>query len=351
MKDLKYLFAYIAPLAAFLGIYYGGIWSPGALYVAFGLIPLLELFSNGSTQNLNAEEAENRLSNRLFDWLLYLNIPILFVLLGYYFSTIATGGLTTFEVVGITCNVGVMVGTIGINVAHELGHRNTASEQFMSKLLLMSALYMHFFIEHNRGHHKNVATDKDPASARFGENLYGFWLRSTWGSYQHAWALEHNRLAKKGQSIFSWHNEMLRFQIIQILYLLSIGAFFGWMVVPFAIYVAIFGFLLLETVNYVEHYGLRRQKLASGHYEKVSPHHSWNSNHELGRIFLYELTRHSDHHFKANRKYQILRHMDSSPQLPHGYPVSMILSMVPPLWFALMNKEVKRYQQQLSLST
>ncbi len=348
MKDLKYITAYLAPLAAYLGIYYGGIWSFGSMYVGFGVIPLLELFRKGSTENLTTEEESSKLANRFFDLLLYLNIPILGGLLWYYYATLAAGGLTTFEVVGMTSSVGLIVGTIGINVAHELGHRNTKMEQSMSKLLLLSALYMHFFIEHNRGHHKNVATDLDPASSRLGESVYAFWLRSTSGGYLDAWKLEKERLGKQGISAFSWQNEMIHFQVIQLAYLVAIGLFFGWMIVPFAISVAIFGFLTLETVNYVEHYGLRRKQLASGHYEKVSPNHSWNSNHDLGRIFLYELTRHSDHHFKANRKFQVLRHMDSSPQLPHGYPISMMLSLVPPLWFAVMNKEVKQYQSSLA---
>ncbi|MEM8906247.1 MAG: alkane 1-monooxygenase [Bacteroidota bacterium] len=348
MKDLKYLWAYTAPLAAFLGIYYGGIWSPGAIYVGFGIIPLVELFNKGTTKNLTADEEVSKLSNRFFDWMLYLNVPILFALLVYYFVTIQAGGLSTGEIVGMTCSVGLIVGTIGINVAHELGHRDTWQEQWLSKLLLMTALYMHFFIEHNRGHHKNVATDLDPASARYGENLYAFWLRSTFWSYLDAWKLENNRLRKMGKHPISWENEMIWLQIFQLLYLGTVGWLFGTAMIGFAVAVAIFGFLLLETVNYVEHYGLRRQQLASGRYEKVSPRHSWNSNHELGRIFLYELTRHSDHHYKANRKYQVLRHLDTSPQLPHGYPVSMLLSLVPPLWFAIMNKEVKRFRGSLA---
>ena len=139
---------------------------------------------------------------------------------------------------------------------------------------------------------------------------------------------------------------MIWFQLIQVAYLVGIGLYFGWSVVPFAIAIAIIGFLLLESVNYIEHYGLRRKKMASGRYETVKPHHSWNSNHEMGRIFLYELTRHSDHHFKATRKYQVLRHFDESPQLPWGYPASVLMAMVPPLWFRVMNPLVERIEAQ-----
>ena len=343
MKDLKYIIAYLAPMAAFAGVYYGGIWSPAAVYLGFIFIPLLEFFTPNSEKNLTTEEENSKLKNYFFDILLYLNLPILYGLLWFYFSTISQGELTTFEIVGMTMGVGLIAGTIGINVAHELGHRNTWYEQWMSKAMLLSALYMHFFIEHNRGHHKNVATDEDPASARFGENLYAFWVRTTIGSYKHAWKLESDRLTAQNLSFWSIHNEMLRFQIIQVIYLLAIGWLFGWSMIFFAILVAVGGFLQLETVNYIEHYGLRRKRLDNGRYEPVRPRHSWNSNHEVGRIFLYELTRHSDHHFKANRKYQILRHMDESPQLDFGYPTSMIMSLIPPLWFAVMNKKVKQH--------
>ncbi|MCB0641691.1 MAG: alkane 1-monooxygenase [Phaeodactylibacter sp.] len=342
-KDLKYLIAYIAPLAAFLGIYWQGAWSFGSIYVGFVLIPFFELFLPGTDQNFSPEEASNRSHNRLFDWLLYLNIPILYGLLWYYFATISRTPLQPYELLGLTLNVGLIIGTIGINVAHELGHRTNKPEQFLSKTLLLSALYMHFFIEHNRGHHKHVATPEDPATSRRGETIYAFWLRSVTGSYRNAWRLEFERLRRLGLPLWSWHHEMIRFSIAQTAYLLFVGWYFGWTILPFAIAAAVVGFLLLESVNYIEHYGLRRKVLPSGRYEAVSPRHSWNSDHELGRIFLYELTRHSDHHYKATRKYQVLRSMEASPQLPCGYPAAILLSFLPPLWFQLMDKEVRRH--------
>lgn len=333
MKDAKYLVAYIAPLAAYLGIYLGGAWSLGSIYVGFVLIPVLEMAMPGRRDNLPAELEGQWSSRRFFDWLLYLNIPILYGLIAYYLFTLLHRELSAFEIVGMTLNVGLIVGTSGINVGHELGHRSTAYERFLAKVLLLPALYMHFYIEHNRGHHKNVGTDEDPASARRGESIYAFWRRSVTGGWLNAWRLERKRLEKQDRPWLSWDNEMIRFQVIQLGYLLAVGLFVAWSLVPFAIAIAVVGFLLLESVNYIEHYGLRRERLPNGRYEKVSPRHSWNSNHELGRIFLYELTRHSDHHYKAGRKYQILRHYDESPQLPHGYPASILMSLVPPLWF------------------
>jgi alkane 1-monooxygenase len=348
MKDTKYLLAYIIPFSAFLAIQLNGFWSYSTVIFAFVIIPLVESVMKGSTENLTEAEEERRADSRFFDWLLYLNVPIVFALVIYYLHTLDTQTLATYEVTGLTLSMGTMLGACGINVAHELGHRFTRGEQLLSKALLLPELYMHFFIEHNRGHHKNIATDEDPASARFNEALPVFWWRSTVNSYLDAWKLEGQRLSKAGKSFWSWDNEMLRFQFIQIAYLLTIAAIWNWRIMGFAILIAVLGFLLLETINYIEHYGLRRQRLASGRYEAVNETHSWNSNHELGRIVLYELTRHSDHHYKSNKKYQLLNHHDESPQLPLGYPTSMLLAMVPPLWFKVMNPKVEAYRKMVT---
>jgi alkane 1-monooxygenase len=140
---------------------------------------------------------------------------------------------------------------------------------------------------------------------------------------------------------------MIIFQLVQLSYLFLVWYFGGLALLFSAILIAVVGFLLLETVNYIEHYGLSRKKIENGRYERVQPWHSWNSNHVLGRLILFELSRHSDHHFKANRKYQVLRHFDESPQLPYGYPMSMLMSFVPPLWFAIMNPRVKALEKQV----
>lgn len=341
MKDLKYLVAYVLPGSAFLALVWQGPWCWATVALAFIILPVLEFFLPVSTPNIAAEAEPERSNRRWFDWLLYLNAGLLFAIVGWYLLVIAHENLNPWEMIGLTLSVGIVVGAVGINVAHELGHRNTRGEQLLAKIMLLPALYQHFFIEHNRGHHKHVATDQDPATARFGEPVYTFWLRSVIGSWKNAWSLEHDRLSKNDLPLFSWQNEMVRFSAVQALWLGSIFVFFGWKGLAGAVAIAVIGFLLLETINYVEHYGLRRQLLSSGRPEPVTPAHSWNSNHELGRIFLYELTRHSDHHFKATRKYQILRHTDQSPQLPFGYPTSVLLALAPPLWFAIMNPRVR----------
>lgn len=342
MKDLKYLFAYLLPLSAMLGLWWQGAWSWAAVVLAFVLVPLAELLLPRSTANVPAEAEEPRSKIRLFDWLLYLNAPMLFGIVGWYLYIISNQSLVLSELLGLTLSTGLIVGANGINVAHELGHRSSPAEQALAKWMLLPALYQHFFIEHNRGHHKNVATEQDPASACLGEHLYAFWWRSVTGSWVNAWAIERERLEKETKPVLSWSNEMVRFGLYQTVWLAGILFIFGWKGLAGAVAVGVVGFLLLETINYIEHYGLRRRVLPSGRPEPVSPAHSWNSDHELGRIFLYELTRHSDHHYKSTRKYQILRHLDESPQLPFGYPASMLLALVPPVWFGVMNRYIKR---------
>jgi alkane 1-monooxygenase len=340
MKDFKYLIAYLLPASAFLALEWRGYWLFFTVIFAFGLLPLGELFLPQRADNTPETDETTRSKTRLFDWLLYLHLPLLYLLIINALYVFKNFNLSIFETIGMVMSVGIIVGSFGINVAHELGHRSNPTEQFISKLLLLPALYMHFFIEHNLGHHKNVATDADPASARIGENMYAFWFRSVKGSYISAWQLEAERLKKLGKPTYSIDNQMIWFQIIQLIYLVLIGIFFGYASILMAIGFAVTGFLLLESVNYIEHYGLRRQKLGSGRYEPVLPKHSWNSNHELGRIFLYELTRHSDHHYKSTRKYQVLRHYEAAPQLPFGYPMSILIAFLPPIWFKMMNKRL-----------
>ncbi len=347
MRDLKYLFAYVAPIAAYLAVGLGGTWSFGGFFIAFVTIPILEFIFQGNGKNFTVEEEDSKLKSRLFDLMLYLNVPMVWGLVIFFLWTVSTQDLLWWEVAGMTLSVGIILGADGINVAHELGHRETWYERMMAKMLLLPEFYLHFIIEHNYGHHKWVSTDKDPASSRLNETLYAFFFRSVTGSYMSAWKISADQTARKGHRPYGIKNPMVGYQIIQFLYALTILLVFGWTALGLAVIAGIIGFLLLECVNYIEHYGLRRKKLPSGRYEPVREYHSWNSNHELGRIFLYELTRHSDHHYKANRKYQVLRHFEESPQLPLGYPASMLMSFIPPLWFAYMNPKVEKYNNQL----
>ncbi len=343
-RATKYFLVYITPLVVFLSIYLKNYWSFSAVVMLFVCIPILELFSNASTKNLDKIEEEIAKHDKLYDWLLYGLVPMQYFLLIYFLYEVTNDNLPFYYKIGASIAFGIACGILGINAAHELGHRTTWYEQLMSKLLLLTTLYMHFFIEHNRGHHKNVSTDEDPASARLGETVYGFYFRTIIGSWRSAWHLEAQQLKKKNATFWSIKNEMLIFQIIQLLFLMIIGLVFGIKTLLLYFLAALIGILLLESVNYIEHYGLRRKKTADG-YERTLPIHSWNSNHPVGRLILLELSRHSDHHYMASRKYQLLRHFEQSPQMPTGYPGMLLLALIPPLWFKVMNQRIELYQQ------
>jgi len=342
------VFKYLSPFL----LYYGAIasflssgfvvWLP--LIYSWLFIPLVELFTKPDESNLSAAEEELVKKNIWYDVLLYMVVPFQFFALGLFFNEITYSPQAWNDIVGKTMAMGLLCGVMGINVGHELGHRSNKTEQFLGKLLLLSSLYMHFFIEHNKGHHKRVGTPDDPASARYGEMVYAFYFRATIFGYFSAWRIANRDARKKGYKAFSLHNEMLQFQIIQIAFVALVFFFFGWLTTLLFLAAALHGILLLETVNYIEHYGLQRKQIAEGKYERAMPEHSWNSNHIIGRVMLFELSRHSDHHYLASRKYQILRHHQNSPQMPTGYPGMMLLSTLPPLWFKVMNKRIKKLQ-------
>lgn len=342
VKAFKYLGGFLSAAVIFLCLNAGGWWTWSGLVYAFVLVPLLDIFMPASETNMSKIEEEMAKKDRIYDYLIYMIVPIQYILVFYSLWRFKTVELTWFEHLGYITALGLACGVFGINVAHELGHRNKKYEQLMSKALLLTSLYMHFFIEHNRGHHKNVSTPDDPASSKEGEWVYTFWIRSVVGGYLSAWKLENDRLRKMGKAVFSFHNEMIRYQVIQIAFLVFIFFVFGKIALFSFIASAIFGFLLLETVNYIEHYGLRRKKNELDAWEKTLPIHSWNSNHAFGRILLFELSRHSDHHYIANRPYQILRHFDESPQMLTGYPGMMVLALIPPLWIPIMKKELRK---------
>lgn len=345
MRVLKYTLVYVIPALVTYALWIASSYSWSTLFVVFGLIPLLEWLLPSSSRNLSeAEEAVAR-NDRAYDVLLYLLVPVQYLLLFYFIQQINLPGLSWSVRLGMTTAFGISCGVLGINAAHELGHRKSRFEQLLSKALLLSTLYMHFFIEHNRGHHDKVSTDEDPASSRLGEGLYPFLLRSITTGWVSAWQLEKVRLQRAELPFWSLHNEMLRFQLIQVLFAMSVAWFAGFPAFWYYLSAAAIGWLLLETVNYIEHYGLRRVK-TNNRYERTMPVHSWNSNHPIGRLLLLELSRHSDHHYQANRKYQLLRHFDESPQMPTGYPGMMLLALIPPLWFRVMNPRVQQLKSR-----
>lgn len=344
MKPYSYLLAYSIPLAVFLSMQAGGyaVWLP-VLYI-FILIPLAEFWVGTNADNADFEAEQKAKQSLTYSLILWLFVPIPFLLTAYFGYLYTIRSLNGLEIAGMLLSIALCNGGIGITIAHELVHRSSNAQRWLGRILLLSVLYMHFAIEHVRGHHALVATEEDPASARKGESYYQFWGRSVWGQWFSAWKLEAQRLDKTRKSVWSFSNEMLWFVGLQLAYLGVILVVFGPMVLLYTVIMAVASFSLLEAVNYIEHYGLERERGENGRYEKVTEHHSWNSDHILSRMFLFELTRHSDHHATASRPYQVLRSLDASPQLPTGYPGMIILSFFPPLWFYVMDPLIEKYR-------
>lgn len=342
MRDLKYLFAYTVPISAFISFESMGFGTYTSVIYTFVVLPFLDLITGSQSNNLSKDEVNNKKSKWIFDVMLYLNLPIVFGLLWLVFSKVQTQEYAAYELIGLGLSAGILLATNAINVAHELGHRAPYFERFMSKCLYMPCLYMHFYIEHNFGHHMNVATPDDGATAKYNQTVFSFWITSVTKQYMDAWKRQMTLLRSGNCSFISLKNDMFWYHLIQPFYLFGVFYFFSTDVMLFAIAIGVVSFLFLESINYIEHYGLRRFKTSSGRYERVQPHHSWNSNFNIGRIVLYELTRHSDHHYKSSKKYQLLNSYEQSPTLPLGYPASILLSLIPPLWFKIMNPLVPK---------
>jgi len=291
--------------------------------------------------------------DRYYRWVTYLFIPLQIVT--FFFGAYMLGGgplpgidadsLSWFAKLGIASTMGMTAG-IGINTAHELGHKKEKLERWYARIALAQTAYGHFYIEHNRGHHVRVATPPDPASSRLGETLLEFLPRTVIGSLSSAWELEKTRLARKGQSPWSFHNDLINAWIFTpVLWgaALIINAAFGlqtWQILPYLVVQAIIGISLLEAVNYLEHYGMKRKMLESGRYERVNPSHSWNSNNIGTNVMLYHLQRHSDHHANPTRRYQALRDFKNAPVLPTGYAGMIVLAWLTPLWRRVMDPKV-----------
>lgn len=318
-------------------------WWTGAV-VIYGLVPLLDWWIGVDRHNPPEAEVERLENDPWYRGVLLATFPLqlLGTIVGVW-AAVSTD-LNPLQWLGLAVTVGIVSGG-GINTAHEWGHKRGRFADWMSKLSLAPAFYGHFHVEHNRGHHKNVATPDDPASARLGESYWAFLPRTMLGSLRSAWRIERERLAGQGRSACSLHNDNLQAWSLTLLLYGALIVVFGWMALPFLLAQALYGAALLEAVNYIEHYGLLRRKDASGRFERCAPEHSWNSNQIVSNLMLYQLQRHSDHHANPRRAYQTLRHFDDSPQLPAGYAALIPVVYFPRFWFALMDQRVLDHYQ------
>ena len=316
-------------------------WFFGPIFL-FGILPVLDLVIGGDRMNPPDDAVARLEADRYYRWITYLFIPFEFAVVGWATWVWSTQHIGWVGNLGLALTIGVVSG-IAINTAHELGHKSLAVETWLSRIALAPTLYGHFYVEHNRGHHVNVATFEDPASSRLGESFYRFWPRTVSGSLKSAWRLEKTRLERQGRRTLSVHNQIFGAWAMSVVLFAGLTALGGWPVLGWLAIQAFLGFTLLEIVNYLEHYGLLREKRADGRSTRTTPRHSWNSNNTPSNLVLYHLQRHSDHHAHASRRYQALRHFDESPQLPTGYGGMILVAVVPPVWRRMMDHRVAQH--------
>jgi len=343
-KRYLWLFSALFPLIPLIGMglmEWSGqewtLWIP--LVFLYLVIPLLDYLFPNDSSNPPEQVVPQLEADAYYRLLNHLTVPLHFLILvtGAWF--VAENQLGWSGLLAISLTVGA-ISAFGINTGHELGHKKEWPDRLAARLVLAVSFYGHFSSEHNAGHHAQVATPEDSASARFGESIYRFVLREIPGGLRRGWQLESERLKRRGFSTWTWRNEILQSYVVSVLLYGGLLLAFGAVILPYLLIQTAFAWWQLTSANYVEHYGLLRQKGPDGRYERCQPHHSWNANHTASNLVLFHLERHSDHHAFAARRYQSLRHYDDVPQLPSGYFGMFLLSYVPPLWRRVMDPKV-----------
>ncbi len=340
-KRRFWLLSLLNPLIPFVGIsgqYVTGneLWLLVPLGLMFILSPILDSWF-GEDENNPPEALVPQLEQDLYYRILtYLTVPLHFIAFFGCAFWVGTQDLSWWGFIALTVAIGFADG-FAINTGHELGHKRTRLETTLAKIVLAVPAYGHFWIEHNRGHHRDVATPEDPASARMGESIYKFARREIPGAFRRAWIIELERLRRKQVAVWGLNNEILQSFALTFLMQMGLVAAFGWIMLPFLVIHNFFSWWVLTSANYIEHYGLLRSTQPDGKYERCQPHHSWNANHKYSNLLLFHLQRHSDHHANPTRRYQSLRHFEDLPQLPSGYYGMYIIAYIPWLWYKLLD--------------
>jgi alkane 1-monooxygenase len=322
------------------------------LLVVYALIPVLDLLLGKDPVNPSEADVPSLSQEKFYRYLALSCLPLYFIcLFSSGFLLVTWTELSIVGQIGFALSMGVVGGIIAINVGHELIHKNTKLEKVSGGLLYSLVSYAGFIVEHIYGHHVHVSTPDDASSSRYKQSVYNFLPKAYVGNFKNAWKIQKSRLNKKGLGLLSSKNELIWYNLVSVATACLMGLFFMLLGSDFLLGAGFFliqsivAFTLLEIINYIEHYGLHREKLSNGKYQRVNIEHSWNSNYFLTNMFLFQLQRHSDHHAYAARRYQVLRHHPESPQLPFGYATMFVIALIPPLWMAIMNPKVEAYYQ------
>ena len=339
---MKYIGVYFSPVLALISLNLSGIGAFTAIIFLYIIVPIAEQLIPQDKSNFSKKEKELAKYDKFYDWVLYLLVPLHLYVIFIFLNKVSASNVPIIDLIAYTMTMGTILGVNGINGGHELGHKtNEPFKLFCAHVLLATSLQNHFMTYHNSGHHRDVATPNDLTTARKGQNFYHFAIRSQIGGYFKTWRLEAEKLHKQGRK--SWLNPMIIHTIIPWTFQAIILYFFGWPTAVMYLMASIFGISILESQNYFSHYGLERKQKEDGSYERVKAIHSWNSDHLIGRILLFELSRHSDHHFMGAKPYQILESKDDSPVLPFGYPAMLILGYFPFIFKPIMARQLDKY--------
>lgn len=326
---------------------FGGWWLLALPIGTMTVFGVLDSIFGTTTENPDPETPTKDLFWHRLITLIWapLQFAILFGILAYVTQS---GHLTTFEQWGLFCGVGAIGGVVGIVYSHELMHQQSKGERLLGDILLGMVMYGHFRSEHLLVHHRYVGTPRDPVTARYNENFYRFFIRVVRQSLVSSFLAEKAMLARKGQPWWHLTNPFWRYWALEATFILIAAAIAGWLGVWLFLTQAFIAIFYLEIVNYVEHYGLTRKHLGDGKYEHVQPHHSWNTDHKVSNWLLINLQRHSDHHYKPNRRFPLLQTYatQDAPQLPYSYPAMTVAATIPPLWRRIMNPRVRAWRAQ-----
>ena len=346
-RRIGWLLASALPLLPFVGTGLRGIggsdlWLFAPVVILYGLVPILDWLIGEDRTNPEERDVQALEEDRYYRWIVIASLPLTYLGIAFCAWYAVRADVSWYGYLALAIAAG-LTGGMGINSGHELGHKKTRAERLLARLALAPSGYGHFNIEHNRGHHRDVATPEDPASSRMGESYYRFMMREIPGAFLRGWRLERDRLDRIGAGCWSWQNEIVQTGLVTLAFWGGLVWWLGAAVLPFIFLQSFMAYTLLTSANYVEHYGLLRRKTESGRYERPQPEHSWNSNHVLSNILLYQLQRHSDHHAHPTRRYQALRHFEEAPQLPSGYFGMFLVAFLPPLWFRMMDPKVIKH--------
>lgn len=345
MRKFKYFAAFIVPILGIITFNTSGVYAFTGLFFLYVFVPVLEQFLPKNTYNLNEVEKDLAKKDIFFDVVLYLSVPLHLFVISQFLITVSDTALPLSDLIACILMMGTILGVNGINIGHELGHKtDDLVKKVLAHTLLLTALQNHFIPYHNGGHHRDIGTPEDFTSAKEGDIFYFFALRSQIGGYFKTWKLEAQRLKADGKSPL--FNPMILYTFLPIFFLFSIYHFFGLYISIFYFISCVHGISILEAQNYFAHYGLRRKIQENGRYERVKPKHSWNSDHMIGRVLLFELTRHSDHHHMGAKPYHLLESKEHSPNLPYGYPAMLALSYFPFLFRPIMKKQLALYENK-----